>query len=434
MIINFSVKNFGCIKDKITLSFEATSSNYLEEYYIVEPKKGLKLLKLGLIYGPNASGKTNILRALDFLRFIILKPFDKKTKIFNFTPFLFDENTPNSNTFFSIEFFSQGVKYHYNVELNKNAIIFETLYFHNPNKALLFERHTKINTQLTEIKFGSKIKIPKKYKIALETNTLWNNTVLGGFLKTNFECEELQIATQWFENNLKAIVEPRNDFMGFISGKIEQGEIDKKNVIEILKKADLKIEDIIFEEKEINVDEKLLKFLLSTPLTKDEINQIKNEKKLNVKEVKFRHKIGEKSFDLDYSYESAGTKRYYQLAGLLDLIIRNEIIVPIDEIESSLHPDLIKHFLLTFLVNSKNSQLIATTHFRELLMEKNIFRNDVIWFTEKKVDGSTDLYSLADFDSSVVRNTSSIYNAYKIGKLGAIPNLDDYYLDIHNGS
>jgi len=153
-----------------------------------------------------------------------------------------------------------------------------------------------------------------------------------------------------------------------------------------------------------------------------------------VKEVKFRYKIGKKLFDLDYSYESAGTKRYYQLAGLLDLLIRNEIIVPIDEIESSLHPDSIKHFLLTFLANSKESQLIATTHFRELLMEKNIFRNDVIWFTEKKVDGSTDLYSLTDFDSSVVRNTSSIYNAYKIGKLGAIPNLDDYYLDFNNGS
>jgi len=95
---------------------------------------------------------------------------------------------------------------------------------------------------------------------------------------------------------------------------------------------------------------------------------------------------------------------------------------------------LIKHFLLTFLVNSKCSQLIATTHFRELLMEKNIFRTDVIWFTEIKSDGSTDLYSLADFDSSVIRKASSIYNAYKIGKLGAVPNLDDYYLGSQDGS
>jgi AAA15 family ATPase/GTPase len=114
-------------------------------------------------------------------------------------------------------------------------------------------------------------------------------------------------------------------------------------------------------------------------------------------------------------------------------MMRGEIIVTIDELESSLHPDLLKHFLLTFLVNSKHSQLIATTHYRELLMEKDIIRNDAIWFTEKKEDGSTDLFSLADFDSSVIRNTSSVYNAYKIGKLGAVPNLSDYYIDNEDG-
>ncbi len=430
MLINFSVKNFASIKDKITLSFEATSFKDLEEYYIIEPKKGLRLLKLGLIYGPNASGKTNILKALDFLRDIVLEPFDKKTETFEYEPFLFDEETPNKTTFFSIEFFSQGIKYQYNVELNKNAIISESLYFHNPNKALVFERNTKLDTQVTEIKFGSKIKISKKYKISLEANTLWNNTVLGGFLKTNFECEELQKATEWFKNNLNPIVEPRTDLMGFISSKIEFEEIDKKNVIEILKKADLKIDDIIIETKEIPINEDILNYFKFSPLPIEEIENIRKKDKIEVKEILFQHIVGNNTYTLPYYYESAGTKRYYQLAGLLDLMIRNDVIIPIDEIESSLHPDLIKHFLLTFLVNSKKSQLIATTHFRELLMEKNIFRNDVIWFTEKKDDESTDLYSLADFDSSVVRNTTSIYNAYKIGKLGAIPNLDDYYLNI----
>jgi AAA15 family ATPase/GTPase len=117
---------------------------------------------------------------------------------------------------------------------------------------------------------------------------------------------------------------------------------------------------------------------------------------------------------------------------LLDLIIRNDYVLPIDELESSLHPDLLKFFILVFLVNSKNSQIIATTHTRELLMEKEMLRNDTIWFTEKKTDGSTELFSLADFDSSVVRNTTSIYNAYKSGKLGAKPNLVDYYLDFEN--
>ena len=114
---------------------------------------------------------------------------------------------------------------------------------------------------------------------------------------------------------------------------------------------------------------------------------------------------------------------------LLDTLINQKILV-IDELEASLHPDLIKHFILTFIVNSRNAQLIATTHFRELLQEKDILRPDIIWFTERKKDQSTDLYSLADFDSSVIRKTSSYYNAYKIGKLGAVPNLRSYYLDL----
>ena len=435
MIINFSVENFSSIKDRVTLSFEATRSDYLEEYYIVEPKKGLRLLKLGLIYGPNASGKTNILKALTFLRSLVAEPFGKKTDAFRFEPFLFDRETPHRNTRFSIEFIQNGVKYLYNVELNRKAIVHEELFFYNPKKALVYERETNMDSQVAEIKFGSKVKVSREHKAALEANTLWNNTVLGGFLKTNLELKELRDVAEWFNNKLEPIVPPRRNFSLFlyVASGIEEGRINKQNVIEILKKADTRIADIIVEKKEIAVDERMLESLQSL-IPPEELERVRKEQKIKAKKLLFQHKVGENFYTLPYDYESAGTQRYYQLAGLLDLVLRNEIVIPIDEIESSLHPDLIKHFLLTFLVNSKCSQLIATTHFRELLMEKNIFRTDVIWFTEIKSDGSTDLYSLADFDSSVIRKASSIYNAYKIGKLGAVPNLDDYYLGSQDGS
>ena len=115
-------------------------------------------------------------------------------------------------------------------------------------------------------------------------------------------------------------------------------------------------------------------------------------------------------------------------------MIRDSIAIPIDELEASLHPDLYIHFLLSFITNSKNSQLIATTHNREILNNKDIFRNDSIWFADKKESCSTELYSLSDFDSSVIRDTSNILNAYKYGKLGGIPNLGDYFIDINNES
>lgn len=400
------MENYRSIKDRITLSFEAAKSKDLEDYYVIEPKKGLRLLKLGIIYGANASGKTNILQALDFLRDLVLEPFDKKTNKFDFEPFLFEAKSKNSNTYFSLEFIQNDVKYLYQTELSKTAIIKESLHIYKPNKALVFERSTDIQKQLTIITFGQKIKISKESKSALTGNTLWNNTVLGGYLKTNFESTELQDVINWFKNKLKPIIKPGTHLVPFVSNLIEKEEIKKSNVIGVLKKADFGITDIIIKNASVEIE---------------------------TKEISLQHTIGDNNYMLPISDESAGTKRYYEFSGILSLIISEKSILSIDELESSLHPDLVKHFILTFLVNSKDSQLIATTHHRELLMEKDILRRDVIWFTERKKDCSTDLFSLTDFDSSVIRNTSSIYNAYKIGKLGAVPNLNDYYIEFEDG-
>jgi AAA15 family ATPase/GTPase len=309
------------------------------------------------------------------------------------------------------------------------------LYFYKPNKAIVYSRTTDLSKQFTTIKFGGKITITKEQKSSLEANTLWNNTVLGGFLKTNIDSLELQNAANWFKTTLYPIIKPNTDLFGFISGKIEEGEIIKNNIVELLKKADFNINDIIIRLAKIDFTSDLVEvFSKKLPVSGKKLSEMVEDRiMLDGKEVVFQHGFENANFSLPYSAESAGTQRYYQFCGLLDLMIRNEVVLPIDELESSLHPDLLKYFLLTFLVNSKKSQLIATTHYRELLMERDIFRNDVIWFTEQKKDGSTDLYSLTDFDSSVIRNTSSIYNAYKIGKLGARPNLNDYYIDLENG-
>jgi AAA15 family ATPase/GTPase len=433
MIVNFSVQNFGPIKDKVLLSFSASNSKDLEEYCINQTeKKGLRLLKLGLIYGSNASGKTTILQALDFLRDLVVEPLKKKTDTFNFKPFLFNKNTPKENTHFSLEFIQQGTRYLFELELNEKAIISEKLVFFKPNKAVVYERTTDLEKQLTLVEFGSKIKISKDHKAAIETNTLWNNTVLGGYLKTNIESLELQEATDWFKEKFNRLIEPKTDLYAFVSTRIENQEIVKSNVVELLKKADFNITNIIIDKHAIDMPPDFFEFISKTlSVNEEKLNEMRKIGKMDSREIIFEHKFSDNNiYSLPYNSESQGTKRYYQFSGLLDLLIRNEAIFLIDELESSLHPDLLKYFLLTFLVNSKNSQLIATTHQRELLMEKDIFRNDVIWFTEKREDGSTELYSLSDFDSSIIRQTSSIYNAYKSGKLGANPNLNDFYIDL----
>lgn len=188
MILNFSVQNFGSIKEKQILSFEANNSTHLEDAYITNIK-GHRILKMALIYGANASGKTTVLKALEFLRDIVLSPEDTKTDELDFSPFLFDANTPKQNSIISIEFFHNEIKYSYKVEFFKKAIVSEELYFHKPNRAIVFKRQTNLETQFTEIKFGSKFSLDKTLEKTLAANTLWNNTVLQETLK---RCSEIK--------------------------------------------------------------------------------------------------------------------------------------------------------------------------------------------------------------------------------------------------
>lgn len=433
MIVNFTIQNFGSIKDKQELSFEATNSTDLENHYVVEPVKGIRLLKLILIYGANASGKTTVLKALEFLKDIVLDPHDKKTEKFDLHPFLFDELTPQENTILSLEFIHNKIKYGYEVELNRNAIIREELNFYNPNKANVFKRTTDINKQLTNIKFGSKISRSKSFEKSLEGNTLWNNTVLGGFLKTNIELQELKEVTDWFYESLKPLVYTKTDLESFVTNEINDGNIIKENVINILQKADFNISDIVFNEEEKEIPKSFIEFLeRNDKNSKDRVAELKANSKFTTINLEFEHTVNNSKYKLPFEKQSQGTQRYYGFAGLLDLLLHNSMIIPIDELEASLHPDLYIHFLLTYLINSKESQIIATTHNREILINKDIFRNDSIWFTNKDDQNSTELYSLSDFDSKTVRDTSNIFNAYKIGKLGGIPQLGDYFLDINN--
>jgi AAA15 family ATPase/GTPase len=227
MLINFSIQNFGSIKEKQTLSFEADKSSHL-----VIPTNGLRLLKLALIYGANASGKTTILNALEFLINVVLNPKIQKTQPLNFEPFLFDKNTLKKNTIFNIDFIQNNTRYLYKIELNKKCVVKEVLsYAKNPvsiKKATnIFERTTDFEKQLTNIAFNSKIKIDNVSSKTLVANALSNNTVLGGFSKTNIDLKELTDVTNWFEEYLNPVISINTDLYSFITRKLDESEIKR---------------------------------------------------------------------------------------------------------------------------------------------------------------------------------------------------------------
>lgn len=436
MIINFSVENFGSIKEKQTLSFLANKSDHLEEYYIIEPIKGLRLNKLVLIYGANASGKTTVLNALDFLVEICTNPFDRKTEVFDFEPFLFDPITSKNNSRFELEFIYNKIKYLYEVELNKRFIASEKLYSFNNKKAIVFERNTNAEKELTTIKFGGKIDIKRSLEKLIEAQTLWNNTVVGALIKTNFDVEDLSNVVYWFAD-FTNFFNTNSDSKDFFATQIDLNKINKNIIISFLKRADFNISNLEINKKE---DSQLRQFLLSSikeaknDNEKSRYIEMLNSEVVFNRQLYFFHTVNNIEYKLNINQESLGTQRYFEYAGLLSILLQEQTVLPIDELESSLHPDLFNHFLLTYLVNGKKeSQLIATTHNREILNNRDLFRDDAIWFTNKNEHSATELYSLADFDSSVVRDTSNVLNAYKSGKLGGVPNLGDYYIDLEDG-
>lgn len=431
MIVNFSFSNFKSIKEEVTLSFEASKSTELEDYYVVQATPKLRLLKMAAIYGANASGKSNVLEALDFLRRIVIEPVEKKTDALVYDRFAFDPAARLANSVFKICFVSEGIRFDYQLEINPQAIVTESLHYYQPNRALVYQRTTDEKTRLTQIDFGSKIKVAAEDRHVLETSTLWNNTVLGGYLKVNIEQRELLLVTDWFSSILSKLVTPSQDLYNYVTNRINNGEIDKANVIRILQKADFNIVDLKINRVKLPSTD-IIRLQAQMLFDSKTLQQLSEEGSLVNVQLGFKHSIkgstSEQHSMLPYEQQSLGTQRFYQFAGVLDLLMRYPKVAVFDEIESSLHPELLKYFILLFLRNTKESQLVFTTHQRDFLQESDMLRQDVIHFTEKGDDGSTDLYSMTDFDSSVIRKGSSLYNTYKSGKLGATPELEDAYI------
>ena len=430
MIINFSVKNFASFNSLQSISFEATNSQHLESYYVIEPVPGIRLLKLGLIYGANASGKSNLLKAMDFLKKIMTDPLMKKNETIHFYPFLFNDITPIEPSFMAVEFISNGIKYLYEVSFTRQAVLSENLFTYQPKKAVVYNRTTKLNSQLTQISFGSKIKIQKFHKNSLETNTLWNNTVIGGYAKTNFEQKDLENVTEWFNHFLITSTELDDNLKNLIIYGIDNNHINKNLLIQLLQSAD-------FDISNLNIKTTTNENKNNNNL-KNEEDAVKNYPHWNEenesKSIELEHQINHQRYVLPFELESSGTRKYLNLSGLIIRLIRGKGTLLFDELESSLHPDLFTHFILLFLANAKNSQLIATTHNREILNDGDLFRDDAIWITHKNELSETQLYSLADFDSSILRDTSNRLNAYKSGKLGGIPNLGDFYINLSDNA
>ncbi len=431
MIAEFKIKNFYSLKDEQTLSFIPTTDSTSRDIYTEEVADGVSLLKIGCIYGSNASGKTNILKALDFFSRFMVDDSQNKGDEIGVVPFLLDDESRQERTQFEMSFYLKREKYKLNLVLDNKVIYEETLQVYSSvQPTLLYKRSYNAEKDVTGIVFGGKVGLVKKSREAIEGNAINNRTVIAAFGKSNVEKSRLNLVYEFFSKRIAPIMYPQSSLMAFTKRQItkdKDGRL-KKFILHFLKASDFNISDIAIHEEEVNITpemELMIKNTSGMPAKAKE--EILKKGTLHSDEMFFVHHTSNGDKELDEELESRGTKRYMGLATILyDLLVRG-IILPVDEIETSIHYELLSYFIKVFLVNSKRGgQLIVSTHDINLLDEDYI-RRDVIWFTDKNDGGETQLIRLSSLG---LHKSLSVYNAYRQEKLVNLPFLDSIYMDM----
>jgi AAA15 family ATPase/GTPase len=438
MINYVKIKNFGPIKDEVELNFEtALPSDETDDAYVTVMNDGRRLLKLLYIYGANASGKTTLLQVFEFIRTLWQQPLFSKAEVLGFEPFLFCKDPSVHISSLELAFYANTIRHIYTIDFTKELVLSERLvFFQTAKPTLIFDRETDPEKQLVRIKFGTHIGVPAKERDRLESNTLHNNSVMGAFTKTNADIPELKTLQVWMKRFFLGVITADSDISETTADMIADNMAAAEWIAKFMQKADRHISNVKADaEKSYQpssvyfgnaIEEQLwpqtivggsgMRRRKSGLLTDFDSSDFKRK-------VNLTHQTDHGDFELPLSAESRGTQRYFALGGPMYRLIHDMALLLIDELESSLHPDLMKHFLQTFLANATYSQLLITTHNVSLMEEEDFIRRDALWFIEKKDDGSADLYSASEFDSATLRKGASLINAYRSGRLGAKPNL-----------
>lgn len=437
MIVDFSISNFRSIRGMQTLSFEATNDNHLEDFYVVKIGK-YRLLKIATILGANASGKSNVLRAFYMLPQLLLKPCKDKTSTIVYDKFALDEECKTKNTIVIVNFIVGEAKYCYEVEFDNKVVYREVLDCH-PFAALkehnVFKRFTDNESLVSTMKWGDKYRSASNTRI-LSANLLHNRTVFGSYQHSNVDIPWMKEILDWISKYFMPMVTTDDQkIRNYVSKNIINGKIVQKDFVRELMKADIGIGNVEIDQRNELINPDLVDAILRDDNAPEELKQkLQISPTSVVYDVRMSHNGHQGMVALDFEEESGGTQRYFKLSGLLLKVVNESRFLAIDELECKLHPDLYQHFVNTYIKNSRRSQIVFSTHMREFLADKDNFRDDSVWITEKSEKGDTELYSLADFDTEVLRGVSSRYNAYRAGRLGGIPRLGDTFVELSDGA
>lgn len=413
-IISFKTKNFKSFKDEVEISFRALNNDFRSEnYHEVEISNGqsIRLLNSAVIYGANASGKSNIIWAMfalfSYIRFS--RELDPNMSL-TYEPFLFSVETENAPIHMSIEFVADAEVYRYSISYIKERFIEEKLLCLSRNKELFTRNEDNVSFFEDLSEFNGKSFLKNHLvlsKLALEANSLIQSVYKALNTSQTYPVGNEDSLSKINKKNAEEIL--KND-----------KSILSKRLIRLIKTSDFGIENIKIVENDFsnvqfpsNLDEKIKQQFI----------------KENAREIRMYHKTLEgDQRSLNISEESAGTQVAFNVgARILDVLERGSFLA-YDEINIAMHPRIFQLMVKLFnnsISNPKNAQLLITTHDTGLLQDY-LMRADQVWFTEKQ-NGVSEIFSVQDFYDEVDKvNICPPYEDwYRSGRFGAVPHITD---------
>lgn len=393
VLIQFKVENYRSIKGQVVLSMLASKDQGHDEHVIDVGSKE-RYLKSSIIYGANASGKSNLLLAFYFMVNYVLTSHERQLNIpTGRIPFKFDSATPEKPSVFEVVFIAEQIKYVYGFSANDQKIIDEYLYYYpNGRKAIVFEREDTDN-----YRFTSDVELQERLKERNTHNKLYLSTA------ANWNYKKILPVFDWFASC--RVLNTRLESAYGTNGADLLDDKYREKIARLLSVADFGIQALKIKDGATSFTGVLTGILDNV----EAVHQVKN-------------KNGEcASYPLNMSEESTGTNTYFRLIGEVEKALETGCLLVADEMDAYLHPLLTQHIVSLFNSADNNphgAQLIFSSHNTNFL-DLDLMRRDQIWFTEKDENtGATDLYSLVDFP---VRKDAKVEKGYLLGRYGAIP-------------
>ena len=411
MLIEFSVENFRSIKDQASLSLVADSGQELRHTHTTEVAVGsahpIALLRSAAIYGANASGKTNLLKALETMQRIVLRSA-KELDVLPVTPFRFDLASATQPTTFELQCLAGGVRYHYGFSATPEAIVDEWLYAWPQGRVQTWFQRTASEG----FKFGDKLLGEKEvWRRSTRSNALLLSTAV------TLNSTQLRPLFDWFKEHLH--VAGIGGWSNSFTVECCEGQ-RKDEVIGFLQQADLAVSDIRLVEEAFSPDR--MPDDMPSGL-RDEIARELSDAKLIRPQLSHGTPEGRK-VELDLAEESDGTQKVFALAGPWIEALEKGHTVVLDELHDQLHPALVRFLIELFhdpRRNDKGAQLIFSTHETSILNQE-VFRRDQIWFCERNAEQATTLFPLSDFRPR--KGVENLERSYLVGRYGAVPYLE----------